>query len=166
MHSDTVRSKFEGWTQRLTHQNGHLYWTWDLEALRTATSSIAYAYASALFTLPELRKLRYHFFHPTAQKLYNLIKQAHPEHLTPTTRKTLEDISCACATCTTFSSKPLRFRVSMPADNLVFNQELSLDLFWLDGKAVLHVVDRGTGFSNAVFLKRHSVNDVWSAYKQ
>lgn len=166
MDSDTLRSKLEGWTQNLIRRNGHLYWTWNLEALRTATSSVAYAYESALFTMPELRHLHYHFFHPTAKKLYNLIKRAHPEQLTPSTRKMLEDISRNCATCTTFSSKPLRFRVSMPADDLVFNQEISLDLFWLDGKAVLHIVDLGTGFSNAVFLNGHSVNDVWAAYTQ
>ncbi|PXF47155.1 hypothetical protein BWQ96_03097 [Gracilariopsis chorda] len=164
MHSDTLRSKLEGWTQRLTRQN--LYWTLDLEALQTTNSFLAYAYAWALFTLPELRHLHYHFFHPTTQKLYNLIKRAHPEHLTPTTRKTLEDILRACAICTTFSLKPFRFRVFMPANNIVFNQELSLDLFWIDWKAVLHVVDRSTDFSKAVFLNGHSVNEVWSSYTQ
>lgn len=37
---------------------------------------------------------------------------------------------------------------------------------WLDGKAVLHVVDAHTHFSGAEFLKGQSVEDVWEAFIQ
>lgn len=49
-------------------------------------------------------------------------------------------------------------------ENLVFNNELALDLFWLDGKAVLHIVDIATGFSDPGFFTGHSSSDVWTAY--
>jgi hypothetical protein len=39
-----------------------------------------------------------------------------------------------------------------------------LDLFWLDGKPALHVIDRGTSFSAAPILNGLSVFDVWSAF--
>lgn len=52
--------------------------------------------------------------------------------------------------------------MALPEERLVFNQEVTLDLFWQDGKAVLHVVDMSTGFANAAFLSGRSVNDVWS----
>ena len=52
----------------------------------------------------------------------------------------------------------------MPEEKVVFNQTVALDLFWLDGRAALHVVDLGTGFSNAMFLTGQSVSDVWRAF--
>lgn len=76
----------------------------------------------------------------------------------------LHDFSRACATCTRFSSKPLRFKVALPEDKIVFNREVALDLSWLNVKPVLHVMDLGTGFSNAIFLQGQSVSDFWTVF--
>jgi hypothetical protein len=49
----------------------------------------------------------------------------------------------------------VRFKVSIPEDDLVFGDEVSIDLMFLDGNAVLHVVDTATRFSAAAFLDAH-----------
>jgi hypothetical protein len=64
----------------------------------------------------------------------DLFKRAKIQDLPIDTRKSLEDIASRCDTCQTFSEKPYRFRVSMP-DSIVFDDTLSIDLFWLEGKA-------------------------------
>jgi len=44
-----------------------------------------------LFTRTQLQKLHRQFFHPSAEKLYNLLKRSRPEATTPATRKVLEE---------------------------------------------------------------------------
>jgi hypothetical protein len=68
------------------------------------------------------------------------------------TRKILQGIVKSCLTCQTFASQPLRFSVRMPDNKLVFNDELSLDILWLNGEPALHVVDTATRFGAAIFL--------------
>lgn len=47
----------------------------------------------------------------------------------------------------------MRFKVSLPSkDNLVFGDEMSIDLILLDGKAFFHFMDSTTTVSNAPFL--------------
>lgn len=163
-HTASLHSKLDGWTESLQRKHGHLFWTWDLEELCVSSSHIAYATSTAPFTLPEIRKLHYHFFHPSAKNLYNLVRRAQLHKLSPHTLSMLHDISRACATCTCFSSKHLCFKVAILEEKIVLNHEVALELFWLDGKPVLHVVDLGTGFSNALFLQGQSVSGVWSAF--
>jgi hypothetical protein len=44
-------------------------------------------------------------------------------------------------------------------DIIVFNDTLTIDIFWLGGKASLHVVDMRTNFSEAGFLQLHSADE-------
>jgi hypothetical protein len=104
-----------------------------------------------------------HFWHPTTQKLYELIKRSTPDQATAETRTLLEDIAQRCRTCQALSRKPYRFKVSMP-ENVVFNQTLAMDIMYLEGKALLHVVDTSTNFSNAIFLQSQSVESIWLAF--
>jgi hypothetical protein len=139
VHQSTLSS------QPLTRKHGHIYIEWD---------------SDMLFTHEELTKLHRNFFHPTVNNMMNLFKRANIRDLPDDTRRSLEEIASRCNTCQSFSAKPYRFRVSMP-DSIVFNDTLAIDLLWLEGKAVLHVVDLHTHFSAAGFLQRQSVDDVW-----
>lgn len=51
----------------------------------------------------------------------------------------------------------------MPRET-VFNEELAIDLMFLNGQAILHVVDCRTHFSSAVFLRSQCVEGVWAAF--
>lgn len=76
----------------------------------------------------------------------------------------LKDISKSCATCQKYSLPPERFKVSLPLDGITFNKDVALYLMWLDGKALLHVVDNPTNFSGAQLLRGHTVEDVWYVF--
>lgn len=147
---DEVVCRRDDWSDKLQRKSGHLMWEWN--------------WSEVLYTRSELTKLHKSFFHPFAQKLYNLIRRSRPEDATPETRQLLGDISRRCHTCQTFGARPLRFKVAMPDEQLVFNEELSMDLMWLDGKAVLHMVDTATGFNAAETLPGQSVEHVWQAF--
>ena len=126
---------------------------------------------SILFTKSELHKLHRGFSHPASDKLLILLKLARPSHVNSETRKTLEKIKEACDTCQRFGPTPVRFKVSLPTeDDIKFGEELSIDLMWLDGKAVLHIVDTATRFSAASFLDSsgqdygQSVEGIWLSF--
>jgi hypothetical protein len=140
-----------GWRLPLTRKLGHIY-------LNPSPDH------SILFTKTEMHKLHRSFFHPSSEKLLSLLKRARPDQVQAETRKLLNEIVDACTACQTFAPKPLSFRVSIPEEDLVLNDELSMDLMWFDGAAALHVIDTATRFSSATFLETQSVDVVWHAF--
>lgn len=104
------------------------------------------------FTPIQLHKLRRQFFHPSVEKLLNLIKKAHPEHATKETRQALQDIISRCDPCQQTQTAPLRYRVSFGAENGRFNEQIIINIMYLNGISVLHIVEEGKHFSSARFI--------------
>jgi transposase InsO family protein len=159
--ADTVKNSLKcpsiGWEIPLVRKLGHVYLEWPLET-------------NILFTKSELTKLHRGFYHPTNENLMNLLKRARPNDLDKDTNRLLQNISKSCETCQRLGPKPIQFKVSLPKEeDLIFGEELSIDLMFLGGKAVLHIVDTATRFSAATFLDSHtatygqSVEGVWLA---
>jgi len=145
-----LQSYNNGWKMPLVRKLGHMYLCWSSK--------------SVLFTKKELIKLHRHFRHPSAGKLFNLIRTARPNQADPATRELLETITKSCQTCETFAIPPQRFRVSIPPSDIVFNRDVAMDVMWIDKKAALHIVDIETHFSAASFLKQQTVESVWDAF--
>jgi hypothetical protein len=122
------------------------------------------ATASILYTRRLIVKLRRDFFHPSTDKLYILLKRSKPTEVHEDTRQKATPDSQRLSNLSELSSQPLRFSVRIPDEKLVFNDELSMDLLWLDGEPALHVVDTATRFGAAVFLEGQDVEQVWSAF--
>ena len=47
--------------------------------------------------------------------------------------------------------------------SLVFNHEIQVDLFWIESKPVLHIIDRGIRYSIAKFIENHSAEHLWNS---
>ena len=142
----------------LTRKLGHVYLEWN-------TSDTIH------YTRVELKKLHRAFSHPAPDKLFNLLKLARPDETNEETRRILEEIRTSCNACQRYGPTPLRFKTSLPnEDDLKFGDEISMDLMFLDGKPVLHIVDTATRFSAATFLDAHgeeygqSVEGIWKAF--
>lgn len=145
----TMSSTQDKWSIPLTRKLGHAYIVW---------------HESVLYTEAELRRMHRHFYHPATEKLHAVIKRAEPTESHPGMRETLDKIRSTCDTCQRNAGEPHRFRVSMPADECVFNRMVSLDIMSLESSSVLHVVDRDTRFSAACFLPGESANQVWRCF--
>jgi hypothetical protein len=52
----------------------------------------------------------------------------------------------------------------MPDEKLVFHNELSMDLVWLDGEPALHIVETATRFVAAQSLEGQDVEHIWGAF--
>lgn len=110
------------------------------------------------FTMSQLKKMHYHFMHPSSGKLFNLIKKGYPAKANQSVNNMLEKISRACEVCNEHSIPPFRFRASIPEGNITFNREIAIDIMWLSGKPALHIVDTETNFQNAVFISGKQAN--------
>ena len=136
----------------LTRKFGHLY-------LETNNALVS----ETLFTDMELKKMHLHFYHPSTEKLYNVLKRAKPEDVTPETYEIIKRIEKGCHICQSLGPRQNRFKVSLP-EACVFNRKLALDLCWIFGKPVLHVVDIGTNFNSAAFITGESAESCWHAF--
>ena len=59
---------------------------------------------------------------------------------------------------------PSLFRTVLPPEDIVFNRCLCMDIMFLDGMAVLHMVYKDTKFSAAAFLPEQTAVKVWNTY--
>lgn len=143
-------SRRDKWHLPITRRHGQIFISWGPKSIR--------------FKKTELKRLHLQLFHPNVQKLYNLLKCARPDEVNADTRRTLEEIENSCRNCHSHRSKPYRFRVSIPEDEVKLIHELAVDLMLLKGGPLLHVVDTQKRFQNAVLLKGQPAHFVWNAF--
>lgn len=115
-------------------------------------------------TKMQLARLHRQFSHPSTDKLFNLIRKARPEDATPETRRLLDEIVKHWAPFQRIQRAPRRFRVTMGTEHIQFNERVLMDVMYLDGRPLLHVVDEGTHMSAAQFLPNKSTKSVWNAF--
>lgn len=113
------------------------------------------------FTRSQLVRLHRHFFHPSVDKLFNMLRKALPEQATPETETILQDITKRCDPCQRIQNAPHRFRVSFGTPDASFNEGIIIDVMKIDEKKVIHVVDEGKRFSAARFLEDESLSTIW-----
>ena len=76
----------------------------------------------------------------------------------------MDSVSEACNKCKEFSSRPFRFRASIPDNDIVYNHELELYLLWLNGIPALNVVDTHNSFQNSIFVEDKTPEGLWKAF--
>lgn len=159
--SNELECVTEGWRTPLSRKHGLIYWEWSNEM-------------PTFFTRPQLERLHRHLLHPSTRKLYNLLRRAKPDQLTPETMETLNEIQKTCQTCQMYAPKQFVFRIRH-ADDIRFNHELRQDISYLDStqktkgrtakqRPVLHIVDVGTKFQNAAFPPSLDTTTIWNTF--
>lgn len=119
---------------------------------------------SIRWTRAEFQKLHLHFYHPSSDNLFNVLRRVRPEDTPCAVLDILKQISGACATCQELHASPFRFRVSLPEYSLRFNAKAVIDLVWSDKRPVLHVVDAHTCFQNASFIRDKTAECLWKLF--
>ncbi len=131
---------------------GHLYLNW---------------YSSeVLYTTEELKTLHMNFRHPTATALGNLIQKSSPHNFDSSVASELEKIVKRCKECRTYSSRPSRFRISFPMDEILFNHGVEVELFWIYSDQVLHIIDRVTRYSVAKSTENETAEHMWEILQE
>ena len=119
-------------------------------------------HARVFLTETELRRLHRRFGHPAVERLIRLLKQA--GHDDDMDEQTLREIQKLCHHCQAHDPAPRRFKFSLK-DDREFNSEIVVDVMYLSGKPVLHVIDSATTFNGARFLPSMSTKDTWETLR-
>lgn len=116
------------------------------------------------YTTTELNRLHRHFNHPHPDRLSALLRRANDGKIEASTSAELERLTAACDVCQRLAKAPGRFRVAMPNEDVVFNRVVLMDLMYLDGRSVLHAIDKDTLFSAAAFTCGEKLEELWQLY--
>lgn len=147
--TNELKCHHRGIATPLVRMNNHIYLPWGEQAY---------------YTTVELYRLHRHFNHPHPDRLSALLRRAGDPSATPDTRKQLERLSPTSDVCQRLSRAPGRFRVALPPDEVTFNRVVLVDLMYLDGRSVMHIVGKETLFSAAAFTKGERLEDLWRLY--
>lgn len=101
--------------------------------------------SSCFFTTVELKRLHRRFGNPSHDKLANLLDRADIEHVNSENRKGLRSIEQECSACQLFAQRPRRFKFKI-RKYIDFNHSIWVDVFYIEKKPILHVVDEATNY--------------------
>eukprot|EP00171_Calliarthron_tuberculosum_P004960 IDg4960t1 len=118
----------------------------------------------SLYTEVELQRLHRRFGHPHTDKLMNFLKRVELNKINSSTRAMLQNIAKRCQACQIYSYKPRRFKFTL-RDDRDFNHTIYIDIFYIDGKPILHVVDEATRYQAARWLESASAESVWASLR-
>lgn len=111
-------------------------------------------------TEAELRRLHRRFGHPSAKRLEKLLTRAGHD----IDKKSLEYLTKYCHFCQKHGKSPGRFRFTL-RDDVEFNFNIIVDIFYINSRPVLHIVDESTRFSAGKFLQNISAKHTWEVLK-
>lgn len=119
------------------------------------------------FSDVQLRAMHRNLGHPSLEKQMKVIEDAGLEDLPDGTRKQLKDIIDRCRPCQLMKAKPRRFLFSIK-DGCTgeFNHVLQIDVAKLPGGNVLHIICRGTGFQQGLFLSAMTADEAWKTLRR
>lgn len=153
LYVNTVENKLKcdrrGIATPLTRKYGHVYLEWS---------------DGTHYSTGELERLHRHFNHPQPGRLSALLRRAADPKAVPGTHEQLERLTEACDVCQRLAKAPGRFRVALPPEDIVFNRTILIDLMYLDGRSLMHIVDKDTLYSAASFCHGEATDDLWRQF--
>lgn len=114
--------------------------TYLLQLWASIYHSIAFT-STMLFYKKKFIKIHRHFMHRSTGKLLKLLKRAYWSKVRDKLIPILHNSADKREQCSEQSVPTFRFIASIPLDQNIFNMELSIDLMWLNGKPLLHIVE-------------------------
>ena len=52
---------------------------------------------------------------------------------------------------------------TLPMDEIVFNYDIEVEIMWIDGDAIIHIIDRVTRYSMAKYLNPQTTENAWNS---
>ncbi len=135
---------------------GHPFLLWGPFLSASATFS-----TECMLTEVELRRLHRRFGHPSAARLYNVLRKANQQDVS---QSVIERITDFCHHCQKHGKSPGRFKFTLRED-LNFNSSIIIDIMYIDNNPVLHIVDEATRFQAARWLKNITSSHVWDCLR-
>ena len=110
-------------------------------------------------TVIKLLQLYYHFSYLLVGKLYTLLKRLSYN----INKEIIKKLTKYYYYYQKYSKSLYRFKFKFP-DNLDFNHIVFINIFYINGKPVLYIVNKAIGFTTTRFLKDISIKTTWEAF--
>ena len=104
----------------------------------------------------EIRHLHRRFGHPSPRKLQSVLKNSGHEM----NKAMLERLTKFCTFCQRHGRSPGRFKFTL-REEVNFNFSIIVNIMYIDNSPILHVIDEGTKFQAARWLKEISAKHTW-----
>ena len=145
----------------VTRRFGHPFILWDWTLSSFIVESVTHTTECHL-TSTELSRLHRRFGHPSSNKLANLIERSGHDF----DRQALNKLTKFCTHCQKHAKSPGRFKFTLRDDSIDFNGSVFLDIMYINGQPVLHIIDEATKFQAARWLKDVSAATTWDTLKE
>ena len=109
----------------------------------------------------ELQRLHRRFGHPSVERLQRVLERSGHDDVD---KKTLEHLTKYCHFCQKHGKSPGRFRFTL-RDDVEFNYCIIVDIMYISGSPLLHVVDEGTRFQAGRWLQDISAKHTWEVLR-
>ena len=136
---------------------GHPFLLWDDSSMSSFLLDI-----HCNLSQTELRQLHRRFGHPSANRLYSLLKKSGHEDID---HEAIEKLTKFCQTCQKHGESPRRFKFTLRDDSIDFNHSIYIDVMYINNHPILHVVDEATRFQAARWLRDISSKTTWNALR-
>lgn len=93
-------------------------------------------------------------------QMIKLLERSGFENGGPDTRPILREIERRCSSCQVYDQKSRCFKISLK-DDKGFNHTVDSDIFYVDSKLILNIVDEATNFHFAKLLEEISSEPLW-----
>ena len=134
---------------------GHAFLLWRTSAYSVITESLSQN--PCFLTEIELRRLHRRFGHPSVRRLHQILERSGHE----VEIQALQHLTRYCEHCQKYGKSPGRFNFNIKEDDINFNFNVIVDILYIQGKPVLHLVDEATRFQAGRWLKDISARHVW-----
>jgi hypothetical protein len=145
-------------TAPVVRRFGHPFLIWDHLLVTYIIQS--FDEDQCFLTATELRRLHRRFGHPSVGRLQKTLLRAGYD----TNPEVIEKINKFCHHCQMYGKSPGRFRFTL-RDEVEFNHSIIVDIMYINGKPVLHIVDEATRFNAACWLTSISAKATWDALR-
>lgn len=137
---------------------GHVFLVWHATLATYITESLTQN--PCFLTNTELQRLHRRFGHPSVARLQRILNRSGHE----ADHKALEYLTKFCVHCQRHGRSPGRFRFTL-RDDVHFNHSIVVDVMYIHGKPVLHIVDEGTRYQAGRWLSDISAKHTWDALR-
>ena len=137
---------------------GHSFLLWDTRLQLFLTES--FDHNPCFLTNTELHRLHRRFGHPSVSRLRKVLERAGQV----VDKEALEYLTKYCEHCQRYSQSPGRFRFNLRED-VSFNYSIIVDIFYLTGQPILHVIDEGTRYQAGRWLQNISAKTTWDTLR-
>ena len=142
----------------VVRQFGHPFLLWDTPLQVHLAES--FDCNPCYLTTVELQRLHRRFGHPSVRRLQQVLERSGQT----IDKSALDHLTRYCSHCQKHGKSPGRFKFTL-RDDVEFNHTVIVDIMYINGSPILHIVDEQTRFQTGKWLENISAKHTWDVLR-